>query len=200
MSIVDDKDTAVKRNFLWSSVGASTYAHNTRQKYDYYATDPQALESIIDKLDLSHNVWEPACGGGHLSKVLEKHGHNVKSTDLYDNGYGKSGVDFLTQTEKFDGDILTNPPYKYAKSFIEKALQLTDGKVIMFLRIQFLESKERRILFDKYPPKYVYVSSSRINCARNGDFENFSKGSVLCYAWYVWEKGYTGDTILRWFN
>ena len=183
-----------------ATLGARNYAQNEREEHDYYATDPLALELIIDKLDLSHNVWEPSCGGGHLSKVLEKHGYNVKSTDLYDNGYGKSGVDFLTQTEKFNGDILTNPPYKYAKEFVEKAMQLTSGKVVMFLKLQFLEGKARRKMFEKYPPKYIYVSSGRLRCAMNGDFERYAKSNAICYAWYVWEKDFTGETTLRWFN
>ena len=44
-------------------------------------------------------------------------------------------------------------------------------KVAMFLKLTFLESKARRELFERYPPKVVYVSSSRLQCAKNGDFE-----------------------------
>lgn len=69
----------------------------------------------------------------------------------------------------------------------------------MFLKIQFLEGKARRELFEKYPPRVVYVSSSRLRCAMNGDFEKVAS-SAICYAWYVWEKGYTGETVLRWIN
>lgn len=70
----------------------------------------------------------------------------------------------------------------------------------MFLKIQFLEGKSRRELFEKYPPKVVYVSSGRLRCAMNGDFERFAHANAVCYAWYVWEKGYTGETVLRWIN
>lgn len=183
-----------------SGQGTRYHAHADRQEHDYYATPPKALEVIIDRLQLSKNVWECACGGGHLSKVLEAHGHNVLSTDLYPRGYGVGGVDFLKQTERFDGDILTNPPYKYAQEFIEKALELTGGKVVMFLKVQFLEGIRRRDLFRKYPPKYVYVASDRFRCAPNGEFDPKATHSSICYCWFVWEKGYTGETILRWFN
>lgn len=72
----------------------------------------------------------------------------------------------------------------------------------MFLKLQFLEGKERRKLYDEYPPKVVYVSSSRILCAKNGDFEKMVEGggSAVAYAWFVWEKGYKGDTIIKWIN
>lgn len=108
------------------------------------------------------------------------------------------GYNFLTSNEKFNGDIVTNPPYKYAQEFIEHALDLVkDGnKVCMFLKIQFLEGKSRRRLYDTTPPKTVWVSTSRIQCGKNGVF----KGSMVAYAWYVWEKGYTGETVLKWFN
>jgi hypothetical protein len=73
-------------------------------------------------------------------------------------------------------------------------------KVAMFLKIQFLEGKARRDLFTRWPPRTVYVSSSRLVCAKNGDFEKYAKLKAICYAWYVWEKGYTGETVLRWIN
>lgn len=111
------------------------------------------------------------------------------------------GVDFLKQTKVFNGDIITNPPYKYASRFVEKSLELipTGNKVAMFLKLQFLESKSRKELFKKYPPKVVYVSSSRIKCAKNGEFEKYPS-SAVAYAWFVWEKGFEGEPVIRWIN
>jgi len=79
-------------------------------------------------------------------------------------------------------------------------LSIQEGrKVCMFLKLTFLEGKARKKFFEKYPPKTLYVSSSRINCARNGDFKSFTS-SAMAYGWYVWEKGYTGETQVKWFN
>lgn len=88
-----------------------------------------------------------------------------------------------------------------AKEFVEHAIEIvtTGNKVCMFLKLTFLEGKARKILFEKYPPKIVYVSSSRLKCAKNGNFEE-KDGTAVAYAWYVWEKGYTGPTIIKWFN
>ena len=85
------KDWTGNSRSAHATLGARNYAMNERQKHDYYATEPKALELIIDELDLSCNVWECACGGGHLAEVLKKHGHNVKATDLYYNNYGVGG-------------------------------------------------------------------------------------------------------------
>lgn len=185
---------------VFSTVGASNHSTKEREQNDYYATDPVALELLLQKEQFSKNIWECACGEGHLSRVLEKNGYHTYSTDLVNRGYGIGGVDFLAVNQKFDGDIVTNPPYKYAKEFVEHAIDLVeDGhKVAMLMRLLFLEGKSRRELFEKYPPKYVYVSSARINCAKNADFTN--EGSAVAYAWFIWEKGYNGETIVKWFN
>ena len=195
------KDWTGNRKSTYVVLGASNHVEEERQKHDYYATDPIAMELLLEVEEFNNNVWECACGEGHLSEALTEHGYNVRSTDLIDRGFGIGGVDFLKQTEMFNGDIITNPPYRYASQFVEKSLELIPegNKVAMFLKLQFLESKGRRVLFDKYPPKVVYVSSSRIKCAKNGEFDKVGS-SAVAYAWYIWEKGFGGETVIRWIN
>lgn len=192
------KDWTGNYHSVCGCLGAHNECKEDREENDFYATHPIAAEWLIKLENLDNNIWECACGQGHLGKVFEEHGYNVLATDLIDRGYGQGGVDFLKSDGLFVGDIVTNPPYKYAQEFIEHALNLIpDGyKVCMFLKVQFLEGKARRELYENCPPRTVYISSSRIQCGRNGDF----KGSMVAYAWYVWEKGYHGDTILKWFN
>lgn len=192
-----------------SVLGARNFAKEDREKHDYYATDPNSLKLFLEALKRDHitldiNIWECACGEGHLSKYLESLGFRVYSTDLIDRGYGKGGIDFINSQMKWGGYILTNPPYKYAKEFVEHGIELIeDGNyVIMFLKLQFLEGKARREMFKKYPPKYVYVFSSRQRCAMNGNFEKYanegeSHGAVA-YCWFMWEKGFKGDPVIRW--
>lgn len=200
----EKKDWTGNKNSIFKTLAASNHAIGERQKHDYYATEPKAIELLLDVEDFDDNVWECACGEGHLSKVLEKRGYIVRSTDLIDRGYGRGGVDFLQQTETFRGDIITNPPYKYATEFVYKALELIPkgNKVAMFLKLQFLEGKKRKKLFQEHPPKVVYVSSSRLQCAKNGEFERMKAGggSAVAYAWFVWEKGFDGDPIIKWIN
>lgn len=107
------------------------------------------------------------------------------------------GVDFLQDKNIFNGDILTNPPYKYALEFVEHALELIPkgNKVIMFLKLQFLEGQERRRLFDTMQLSKVYVFSKRQQCAKNGIF---SGSSAVAYAWFVWIKGYNDSPIIEW--
>ena len=121
-----------------------------------------------------------------------------------DRGYGKGGVDFLQCQDKWDYDILTNPPYKYALQFIEHGLELIpDGsKVFMFLKLQFLEGKARRKLFDTGCLKTLWVSTSRILCAKNAMFDEMKAGggSAVAYGWFEFQKGYKGDPVIKWIN
>lgn len=121
-----------------------------------------------------------------MAKVFNEFGKLRKATDLIDRGYG-TVEDFLLNKEPYyNGDIVTNPPYKFAQEFVEHALCKVDEgrKVCMFLKVLFLEGQKRKELFVKYPPKTIYISSSRINCAKNGDFKTYNF-SAIAYAWYI---------------
>lgn len=72
-------------------------------------------------------------------------------------------------------------------------------KVAMLLRLQFLEGKTRKKFFLQNPPKKLYVSSSRLHCAKNGKFEK-NQSNAMAYAWFIWQKGFQGNPIIKWFN
>ena len=86
-----------------------------------------------------------------------------------------------------------------ALEFVKQALNIIeDGyNVVMFLRLQFLEGKTRKAFFENNPPKYVYIFSDRIKCT-NQNAPHSIGSSAICYAWFVWQKGFTGDPIIKW--
>lgn len=193
----------------YKCLGASNHTDKERENMDYYATEPLAAELLLQIEDIPKDrwVWECASGENHLADVFEGNGYKVLKSDVVQRKPDVVLFDFLNDEPKhkpFNGTIITNPPYKFAQEFVERALDLiSDGnKVCMFLKVQFLEGKKRKALFEKYPPKTVWVSSSRLLCAKNGDFKGMRDGggSAVAYAWYVWEKGYKGEAKLKWFN
>lgn len=191
-------------NGVFKTLGATSHSQHEREPDDYYATDPKAIDKLLSVAQLNTRIWECACGGGHLSERLTEHGFYVCSTDIKDRGYKRLSVikDFLkAKTVPFNQpfDIVTNPPYRYAKEFVIKALELLPhgGKCCMLLRLQFLEGKARyEEIFRTTPPRRVYVFSERLQCAKNGDFEQLktSGGSAIAYAWFVWVKGCENKT------
>lgn len=196
------KDWTGNKTSVFSTLAASSHSKDERANDDYYCTPPQAVEELLKREQFNHYILEPAVGGGSIAAVLVDHNHKVQSMDIVDRGYvGTEVRDFLTTTKddlNFSPDIITNPPYALAKEFVEHALDISmdSVKVAMFLKIQFLESKKRYKLFKKYPPKKIYVFVNRVNCGKNGVFGKES--SAVCYAWFVWEKGYKGLPRVDW--
>ena len=93
---MEQKDWTGNYDSIYRTIGASNHSEYERQSNDYYATEPRAAELLLEVEKFSPIIWECACGEGHLSKVLEKAGHLVLSTDLVYRGFGKrEPVDFL---------------------------------------------------------------------------------------------------------
>lgn len=195
----DTKDWVGTSESVFKQMGASNHSPLKREYRDYYATDPVTIDALFKQEKFCDKIWEPACGEGHLSKRIASYGKKVRESDIEDR-MNNEVLDFLTCEDKWDGDIITNPPYSKAKEFVEKSLELIKdgGKVAMFLKLTFLEGQARRKLFEQHPPKTVYVFSKRQNCARNGDFSTYKTNSSMCYAWFVWEKNYKGITGIKW--
>jgi len=166
-----------------------------RQKDDFYATPEPTTEALLSVEKFEGRVWEPCCGEGHISKVLIRHGYEVQSTDLVDRNYGQSRIDFLFETTKCD-NIITNPPYKNALDFAEKAVQLASNKCALLLKLNFLEGIKRKAFFAVHPPATVYVFSQRQSLMKNGVPY---QGGMMALAWFVWHINQTTSfTKIEW--
>ena len=207
--------------------GATGHAKEERECNDFYATSSEAAEWLLKIEPEINNIWENACGEGDLAKVFHKAGKLGAVSDLIDRGYHPQGIpqsfgkDFLEMKKVWKGDIVTNPPFATGYRWAEHQLNLiNEGRYsVLFMKLTFLEGKERRKFFNENPPIRIWVSSSRIPCAKNGEFYKPKKdkegnpildkdgqpimikeSSAVCYAWFVWKKGFKGHPEIRWFN
>ncbi len=177
-----------------------------RMENDFYATNPLSTKALLEVENFIGNIYEPACGEGHISKILEEYGYKVYSSDLIDRGYGQSNTDFLSENNaKWSGvdNVVTNPPFNLFQEFAEHALKLATDKVILFGKLQALEGKKRATFMQNSPLKTVYVFKSRQNPLRNGspvDEKGKPWASTMAFAWFVWEKGYTGEPTIKWLD
>ena len=188
-------------NILTGTSLSGTSVSRERVENDYYATPPESTIALLEREKFSGDTLEPCCGQGHISEVLKDYGYEVISNDLVDRGYGEHNEDFLNSKSLTANNVITNPPFKYAKEFIEKSLEVTNGKVAMFCKVQLLEGVSRREMFENTPLKTVYVFTKRQNPLRNGSpvDENGKKwASTMCFAWFVWEHGYEGKPTIEW--
>lgn len=161
---------------------------------DFYQTPTWVTQKILEREPLNGTTLEPCCGAWAISKLIPW----IVSQDIRtdDGVFGDKWVDFFQETKHYD-NIITNPPYFCAKDFILKAIELSDGKVIMLLKLSFLESADRYEFFRNTPLKTVYVFCKRVNMYP--EWIEVPKNSwTIAYAWYVWEKWYTGKPIIEW--
>ena len=159
------------------TLGSSTHTDDEREINDYYATHPDDLRAFLAALDrdnitLSQKIWEPAAGEKHLSNVLEERGHYVVSSDLIVRTEGVTQHDFISplfmspevrqqldHPKKWNGDILTNPPYSHVSEFVEMGLERLHGlsMLILLLPSRYLEGISRyEQVYSINPPKYIY--------------------------------------------
>jgi len=187
-------------------LGVTRPKDEERPAGDFYATCPSTIPPLLEFLGWLEDpktIREPTCGQGHLSVALEHYGHIVVSTDLYDRGYGLSPVDFIDEndwhwTDDIDYDaVIMNPPYKnnMPVKFVETALEISPV-VCAFLRGSFLESASRDDMFNHFPPEYMLVFSDRVRSSKNALFKPKEQNTVM-YAWFVWNRGYKGDTKIK---
>lgn len=121
----------------------------------------------------------------------------VRPPDAYDQWVvGEFDARAITDPAPGTWDLVVgNPPYREAEHFVRSSLAYLrpGGKLLFLLRLAFLESKGRGLgLFREHPPKRVEVCMSRPSFTGNG------KTNATSYAFFLWQKGYQGETALGW--
>jgi hypothetical protein len=170
---------------------------------DYFPTPPWATRALCKYIiDIRGcNVWEPACGGGHMAEPLCEYARSVRATDVHDYGYG--GVrDFLFPRSDHDllapvDWIITNPPFRLAEQFVLRGLEIAGRGVAMLVRTVFLESTGRyHNLFVPRPPAIIAQFAERVAMVK-GRLDPVAS-SATSYCWLVWDQRTSAEPIFRW--
>jgi len=173
------------------------------RKDDLYETPPEAVRALLTVEQIPTGaVWEPACGPGSIARVLRAAGHRVYATDLVDYespDQDAARIDFLMEQQAPDfhvGSIITNPPYKLAGHFVRHALLLAP-RVMMLLRLAFLESESRSSILDGGQLARVYVFRNRLPMMHRDGWEGKKSTNSMAFAWFCWDRLHSGPTELH---
>ena len=185
---------------LASGSGDKRHAIKVR-KDDLYETPPEAVTAFLRAENLPNVVWEPACGPGSIVRVLRATGRQVYATDLvdyYSPDQDCAGWDFLMEKQCPIGveAIVTNPPYKLVGQFATHAIMLCP-KVIMLLRLAFLESEGRSSILDGGCLARVYPFRDRLPMMHRDGWEGPKSTNTIAFAWFVWERGWNKPTQMQ---
>lgn len=174
---------------------------------DYFPTPPWATRALLEIVNIRGvsagmgggeapwsdlTAWEPACGEGHMAKVLAEYFGRTVASDVFDYGIGAEIYDFLGSDDLAASKapverphfIITNPPFSVGQQFIERALGIATMGVAVLVRSAFLESAARYDLFTRQPPRVVAQFSGRVPMVMGR--LDATASSATAYCWIFW--------------
>jgi hypothetical protein len=171
---------------------------------DDFPTPPWATRALLEHIIndrgsfKSQSCFEPACGAGHMAKVLSEYFGEVRASDAHSYGYG-SVADFTTQPyEAGSVDwVITNPPFRLAEEFVKRSLVIARRGVAILARTVFIESVGRyREIFEVNPPTRFAQFTERVPMVK-GRLDR-KASTATGYAWIIWENDRTDAPRLMW--
>jgi len=173
-----------KTNLPPGTLAGGNPTQEKRIEADFYPTPAECTQAFMRDFGWLFSgkvIWEPACGAGAMSVVLQKNAKTVLSSDLYSRGFGVGGVDYLKQRmpEGIQA-IVTNPPFSLAHQFIEKS-RSHGVPFALLLKGTYWNAKSRLPLFLGTGPLAVCPLTWRPTFVP-------SRGSspTLEFCWTVW--------------
>jgi len=173
---------------------------------DDFPTPPWATRALLEYVLIENGrtfkeltCLEPACGAGHMTKVLAEYFAAVSSSDIHNYGFGEQR-DYLRSPHPIGSWdwVITNPPFRLAEEFVLRSLEISREGVAILARTVFIESVGRyENLFKSQPPTTYAQFSERVPMVK-GRLDKKAT-TATSYCWLVWKKS-TGSNapILVW--
>jgi len=198
------------RNALATVDSSRPQAPRVRQAHDFYVEERWFVEALFDAEKFGGYVWDPACGRGTIPQVAVERGCIVFAGDIVRRSYPAYVGDFLDRTSmparglELPMNVVCNPPFKLADSFIRHALNLGADHVAMLLRWSWAEggvgnrasSKLHSWCLDVAPLARIYVAVNRVSMPP-GDVAVEAKGGAVAFGWFIWQRGHIGPATFH---
>jgi hypothetical protein len=159
---------------------AAINSGGVRRELDFYPTPPVATHALLPLISpWSLPIWNPCCGDGAISKVLESAGYAVQSSDLVDRGFGRV-QDFFEVQSPWQWSIITNPPFYCAHDFIAHAYEIGVQRMALLLKSNFFSTRKSLDVWNTWRPRIIAPLTWRL------DFTGAGAPHTDCQ-WTVWE-------------
>ena len=195
------------------SIGTKSASKEDRGD-NLYQTPPVGTQCIL-KLEKFHaagevlgaQFFEPFCGRGAISSVLEAAGHDVLLSDLNDYGVVSAQgecqhvANFLELTREtvigwnriVPPFIISNAPYGSSmNACIAHALrEFMPEKMALLCNLNVLsgfDDENRNFYMDEYPPARIYVNARRLPMMHRDGWQGNEAESSMNTAWLVWDR------------
>lgn len=198
---IDDTREGIERNER-ASVGVKRSGGYERVQNDWYV-EPESVTSRLLAVERPFigGVHDPCCGQGSVGRALERHGvRHTRYSDVVPHDYCDSVGCFTRELPRWRmASVISNPPYNRAQEMAQLALDCTQDRVCLFLRLAFLEGKKRSVWLRNSPLARILVLPDRVSCVPGHLLGTPQKNSgSVAYAWFVWEHGHHGRPEIDW--
>ena len=190
--------------------GAGNSRFEAADSTDFFPTPLWATRALIERVmkplglyNSEHDVWEPACGQGHMLLGLQDYYPNIKYSDIANPGkafiYGDTSHKSWESGHEFEGRsffdpyfdaaqsdwIITNPPFNLFQQFFDRAMALGKVGVAFFVPLTALEGKMRyEKIFKRYAGKFcVAPFVERVPIVKNEVRKDAT--TARAYAWLI---------------
>lgn len=199
---IDGTREAPERNER-SSVKATHPGGYERVQNDWYV-EPESVPRRLLAVERPFigAVLDPCCGQGNVVRAMWDAGlEGADGCDIAPRLPGALGGCFTeTIPGRMPDSIISNPPYNRAQEMAQLALDCTQDRVCLFLRLAFLEGKKRSVWLSNSPLARVWIVPDRVACIPGhllgAPQKKFS--GAIAYAWFVWEHGHHGRPEIDW--
>ncbi len=162
--------------------------NSTRDRYDFYPTEPRWTEVLMREVKFKGTITEPCAGDGAMVAVMQKHGYQVLASDISPRRPDIKEADALELVSA--DNVVTNAPFRGSFELIQHWRDVTSGLVCVLTQMSFLESKVRSAYFQQHPPREIILVVNRMDV--------MGKKSQFPHTWIVWERGIDSPTTFKW--
>lgn len=171
-----------------------------REANEHYVEPHWCSERLFEEEKFEGQIWDPCCEFGRIPEAAKKAGKLTYASDLVDRGYAYfcCAEDFLKCTDNTASpNIVCNPPFNIAGRFAAHALALGNTrKVAMIFPTARLNAahwlhqtpltRVWLMTWPSMPPGHFITAGEKPG------------GGKMDFCWLVWERGFVGETQLRW--
>lgn len=175
-----------------------------RHPDDWYVEPMWVNERLFAVEQFEGRIWDPAAGLRRILLAAEVAGHATVGSDIKvrvpDAYQAVNFLDVPIDDAASEPNIVCNPPFRHAESFVQHALQLAERKVAMLLPAAWVQGQTRSRWLSRTPLRRVWFLTPRPSMLPGQIIATGEKpgSGIQDFAWFVWLKGYDGHPEIRW--
>jgi predicted RNA methylase len=129
---------------MWDMHNRTTVERN---KHDFYPTPVSIIDALLDNLNWGYvAVWEPCAGDMRVVDILRRRGNVVIPGDI------QTGQNFFEYTEAPVPTLITNPPFKHIRPFIDHAFEIGVQRMALVCPERLWACQKGRDQFARHQP------------------------------------------------